>query len=225
MKVVPNKRQEDGDEQRFEEIGVAGSRRPRIATAGPSNRRPAEVRNREVPVSSDSIQALSPLCARVSSASLAAACSASFLLRALGRGKFAALVPDFDFKGFLCSGPDSLRTRYVGSAEAALLKPFLQGGFVVGALEAFDAAGQSGVEQAAAKKSSSGRQARRRDRWRRRWLRRRRPAAVSFLARRSFPRRAPGANDRRDSSAAPPHGSTRRSPAAPSPWKAVRRPN
>ena len=74
------------------------------------------------------------------------------LAAALGCRKPLASVPDFHLECFLMLGPGFIAEAVFGHAEPALLKPFLQRGFVVGALEAFDSFFERGIEQAAAKK-------------------------------------------------------------------------
>jgi hypothetical protein len=77
-----------------------------------------------------------------------------FFAAAVRGGKSAAAVPDFDLESLLMFGAGFAPYSILYRAEAALLKPFLQRGFVVRPLETFHAAFQRGDQERSSKKAS-----------------------------------------------------------------------
>src|SRR5262249_14112684 len=64
--------------------------------------------------------------------------------------------PDFYLKSLLMLRAEFVANAVLHGAQAALLQPFLQSGFVVGTVEAAEITGESGIQQGAAKKTCGG---------------------------------------------------------------------
>jgi hypothetical protein len=82
-----------------------------------------------------------------------------FLAAALGSGKPAAFVPDLDLEGLLMLRSGGVVKAVLSNAEAAFLKPFLQGRLVVGPFEALAFTLERRIEQRAAQEGRRGREA------------------------------------------------------------------
>ena len=177
-----------------------------------------------VPVSIDSIQAISPLCARVSSASLAAACSASFLLRPSDAESLRPSCQTSTSKVLLCSGPDHCRTRYSAMPSPRCWSHSCSADLWSGVRGLRCHPPARGRADCGEEKRSGRQAAVEIDRAYDGFVRVGKQPFFS-RGRRSFPRRARGAGKRRASGVAPPRGSTRRSRAAASPSRDGRRPS
>ena len=96
------------------------------------------------------VQAISTALFENSQSELCGGLLGLFLAATLGSGKSEAFVPDFDFERLLVLRSERVVKALLDDAEAAFLKPLLQGRLVVGTFETFDFALERGVEQSQA---------------------------------------------------------------------------
>ena len=64
----------------------------------------------------------------------------------MGRGKAEIRVPHFDLERFLMLRAGLAVNAVLDRRKSALLHPFLQRGFVIGAFEHFGVSGERGIE-------------------------------------------------------------------------------
>src|ERR1700677_730347 len=105
------KRKQNGYQKRFGIFGKSTASRQRLCTRRYGSRDVCRLRGRSI-CFHELLQAVPLLASRISSAVLAAPCSASFLLRPSDADSFLPASQTSTSNVFWCSGPDSLRMRY-----------------------------------------------------------------------------------------------------------------